>query len=246
LNLRSQRRANIIGGRVLSVNASRVQLAPFWRVARALGLRLLSRERIFTLIYRGKKWKGRESRSGPGSTLARTGAIRLALPGLLRELSCHSLLDVPCGDFSWMQWVAMDVDYIGGDIVTELIERNRRRYARAHRRFIRLDMIRDALPRADLILCRDGLVHLSHADIFRALENIKASRARYLLTTTFVQRDRNPDIRTGDWRPVNLEAPPFGFPPPVRLIDEDYPREDYRDKRLGLWRVAELPRERRG
>jgi hypothetical protein len=41
---------------------------------------------------------------------------------------------------------------------------------------------------------------------------------------------------------VNLQAPPFDFPPPLRLID-DVPlvdRELYLDKRLALWELSSL------
>jgi hypothetical protein len=43
----------------------------------------------------------------------------------------------------------------------------------------------------------------------------------------------------GDWRPLNLCAPPFNFPPPLRIIHEPY--RAFTDKSLGLWRVADLP-----
>ena len=38
----------------------------------------------------------------------------------------------------------------------------------------------------------------------------------YLLTTTFPGAAANEEIVTGDWRVLNLEAPPFGLPPPSR------------------------------
>jgi hypothetical protein len=38
------------------------------------------------------------------------------------------LLDIPCGDFNWMKLLNLGVDYIGADIVGELIAENRRRF----------------------------------------------------------------------------------------------------------------------
>ena len=200
-------------------------------------------EQVFTEEFRRNRrvWKDRDSASGPGSSLAQTEAVRRALPGLLRELGCRSLLDAPCGDFFWMKLLELDVDYIGGDIVAELVRENQRRYGDARRRFVHLDLLQDELPRADLVLCRDCLVHLSFEHIRQALANIRKSGCRYLLTTTFVDRDANADILTGLWRPVNLQLPPFGFPEPVRLIDEESPLPDQRDKRLGLWKVEDIP-----
>src|SRR5439155_3125750 len=131
--------------------------------------------RIFTDIYRTNAWGHPESRSGPGSTLARGTAVRHALLQVLAELRPHTLLDAPCGDFNWMSEVPLPgMRYVGVDVVAELIERNRRLYAGNARRFLTLDMTLEPLPRADLVFCRDGLVHLSFADIFKALAQFRA------------------------------------------------------------------------
>jgi len=161
-----------------------------------------------------------DSISGTGSNLAQTETIRKILPPLIRELNCRTLLDIPCGDFFWMKLVEMDVEYIGGDIIDELIRDNQRRYGRAGRKFIYLDLLQDTLPNVDLIFCRDCLVHFSYEHIFQALRNIKRSGSQYLLTTTFVGKERNEDIPTGGWRPINLQRAPFNFPEPIRLLDE--------------------------
>ena len=197
-------------------------------------------QQIFTKKYQRHITGEMESLSGPGSDLAQTAAIRLRLPQLVRELNVKVLLDVPCGDFHWMKSVKLDVDYIGADIVKELVERNRRAYANDRRRFVYADVTQDALPPADLILCRDCLVHLSNRDVARAIERIVASGATYLLTTTFVARETNDDIATGKWRPINPQRPPFDFPEPLELIDEAHPLEPYGDKHLGLWKVDDI------
>jgi hypothetical protein len=212
-----------------------------WPV-RALARIPQSPERIFTEIYRNNRWQSPESRSGPGSTPGRrTEGLRLALSALVRELGCASLLDVPCGDFAWMHKVDLDIEYIGADIVADIVAANQQRYAAPRRTFVQLDLIADIPPRADLVLCRDGLVHLSNAHARRALANIKASGSTYLLATTFIGKRRNWNVVTGGWRPMNLQRPPFGLPPPISLLDDEPPHPAYRDKRLGLWRLADLP-----
>ncbi|WP_095043056.1 class I SAM-dependent methyltransferase [Candidatus Promineifilum breve] len=200
-----------------------------------------SREEVFNDIYRKRIWGDPESISGTGSNLAQTAEIRRLMPPLLDELGCRSLLDVPCGDFYWMRLLDLDQAYTGGDIVADLIERNQREYGNEHRRFIHVDLVQDQLPTADLLLCRDCLVHLCYADIFRALVNIKSSGCEYLLTTTYPSHERNHDTPTGSWRALALHLPPFNFPSPLRLIDEKCPDLGYEDKHLGLWRVADLP-----
>jgi hypothetical protein len=108
---------------------------------------------------------------------------------------------------------------------------------------MRLNLTRDPLPRADVVLCRDCLVHLRYAQIFAAFVNLRRSGAKYLLATTFVELDANSEIDTGDWRPVNLCLPPFALPEPLTVIIEGCTEIDgaYADKALGLWRVADLP-----
>jgi hypothetical protein len=213
---------------------------------RLLPRRSTEMERVFAGVLRSNAWGDEESVSGPGSNRAYSAAIRRALPPLLRELGVRVFLDLPCGDFFWMKEVDLEAAgverYVGADVVPELIERNVRRYSQPGRTFLRLDLTRDPLPRADLVLCRDCLVHLSFEDAFRALANLKRSGSRYLLTTTFPGRGDNPDIPTGHWRPLDLQAAPFRLPPPLRVVSEEYDGDEgrYRDKSLGLWRISDL------
>jgi hypothetical protein len=206
-------------------------------------------EERFTSIYRTKHWGGAEPASGAGAAKAQTSTIADAIPALLAELGASTLLDIPCGDFSWMSRVDLgDVDYIGGDIVGEIVEVNRSRYAGPRRRFVQIDLLRDSLPPADVLLCRDCLVHFSNDDVARALTAIRSSGVRYLLTTTFPDCDENEDIVTGDWRIINLERPPFSLPPAMRLINEGCTEAGgrYADKSLGLWEIRKINRRSGG
>ena len=199
---------------------------------------------VFGEIHRRHAWGDGESVSGPGSTRARGADISADVIALLRSLDARTLLDAPCGDFNWIADVADAVPrYVGVDVVPALIEANRRRHRTARREFRCADISRDPLPTADVILCRDCLVHFSHRDVWTTLENFRRSGARYLLTTTFVARAANAGIRTGAWQPLNLEAAPFDFPPPLALVDERCLHSGgiFRDKRLALWELAALP-----
>jgi hypothetical protein len=85
---------------------------------------------------------------------------------------------------------------------------------------------------------------LSYRDIAKAIANIQRSEIRYVLTTTFTAESGFQDIVTGDWRPINVETPPFSFPRPVELLREQCTEQNgaFADKALGLWRVRDLPR----
>ena len=196
--------------------------------------------RTCTAIHDANAWGNIESISGPGSTIARSADFQHDLLALLDPLDIRSLLDVPCGDVNWMREVlaARPLAYTGADIVEAWIARNTRMRAAAQRRFLCVDMTRGDLPRADLILRRDGLVQLSFADARAALRNFRRRQPRFLLTTTFINRRQNRNVATGGWRTLNLEAAPFRLSPPLAVIDERCVHSEgiYRDKRLGLWR----------
>jgi len=218
------------------------------RTARRLAAHFrTSRDRLqrrFTTIYENNEWRSDESASGVGSTRARGADFQDDLVALINRWQISSIVDAPCGDLNWMRNVLAqrEIDYTGIDIVPALIERVSRAHSESQRRFLCADMTRDDLPAADLVLCRDGLVHLSFADARAAIRNFQRSRARYLLTTTFVARTKNADIPTGEWRVLNLEKAPFRFPPPLAVIDERCRHSGgiYRDKRLALWELAAI------
>ena len=210
---------------------------------RAAELKALGLQERFERIYNTNLWSDPETRSGVGSTLDSTRALRAALPRALRKLETRVLLDAPCGDFTWMAQVDLEgIDYIGGDIVPSIVEENKHQHASESRRFIQLDLTRDPLPDADVLLCRDCLVHLSYANIRSVLENVARSTIRYVLMTSFPGRQDNYDVADGDWRALDFDAPPFSFPAPVLTIVEECEEEggSYRDKSLVAWRVAEI------
>jgi hypothetical protein len=209
--------------------------------ARRGDFRGLSLSERFDRIARTNLWGADASRSGLGSLLTATAGLREALPAFLERHGIEALLDVPCGDFAWLSTVDLRIPYIGADIVESLVRENEIRFGGPHsnRQFVHLDLTRDPLPRADAILCRDCLVHLSFENVFRAIDNIRSSGVRYLLTTTFLEHDRNEDIEDGDWRMLNFQSPPFDFPPPSDVLIEGCREGDgaYADKALGLWEL---------
>ncbi|OLE54401.1 MAG: hypothetical protein AUG51_08330 [Acidobacteria bacterium 13_1_20CM_3_53_8] len=207
------------------------------KVRYALNILTPGMEEIFTEIYLNNSWADTESVSGSGSTFARTVAIRRELSALLVSVGAKSLLDAPCGDFNWMQHVDLgEVEYLGADVVRELIARNRSMYGGKGRDFSLLDITSDELPRADLILCRDCFIHLSFKHIHAAISNFKKSDSTFLLATTHTTVRENTDIASGEGRYVNLQLPPCNFPEPLRLITENHEL----GKNLGLWRLEDL------
>ena len=135
--------------------------------------------------------------------------------------------------------------YTGVDVVPELIDELRSRQGRGgiSRTYLLADITRDSLPRADAILCRDCLVHLSFANIAAAVANFRRSGSEWLVTTTFPELTTNTDCEDGDWRALNFALAPFNWGSPAKLLVERCTEGDggWADKSLAAWRLADLP-----
>jgi hypothetical protein len=196
----------------------------------------------FQRIHDTNLWGAPESASGLGSELDATAVLRAELPRLFRQLGVTSLLDAPCGDAGWINRVDLGVRYVGIDIVPALVERLQARAAAGEINgdYRLADITRDPLPRCDAILCRDALVHLSFANIARAVANFRRSNAAWLIATTFPEWQTNADCEDGDWRALNFERAPFSWGPPVELLNENCQEAGggWRDKSLGVWALS--------
>jgi hypothetical protein len=201
----------------------------------------LSLEQRFRRIHDTNLWGAVASASGLGSEMDATAVLRAELPWLFNKLSIASLLDAPCGDAGWVNRANLGVRYVGVDIVPSLIERLQARAAGGEIKgeYHLADITRDPLPRCDAVLCRDALVHLSFANIERAVANFKASGAVWLIMTTFPEWQSNGDCEDGDWRALNFERAPFDWGPPLELLNEHCLEAGggWRDKSLGVWRL---------
>lgn len=203
----------------------------------------LSRKGAFVEIMRNEVWGPAGNESGGGSTGDYTIAVRGILQRIIAQYEIQSMIDVACGDFSWMPLVLAELDqdfrYIGGDIVPELIARHRLAYPGME--FLELDLVEGDLPVCDLVFCRDVLQHLPTADIKSALLNVSRCGAKYFLATTHLRqvgwRNRR-NIRIGKCNDRNLMLNPFNLGNPLVIYSE----EDEGNKFMGLWKLPLLDR----
>ncbi len=204
----------------------------------------MSSEDIYKTIYDNNIWNDPLSRSGTGSNLKETKTIREIIPTLIDRLNISTCLDLPCGDFYWMKEIQSRlnlISYVGGDIVDDLIELNNKNYSNGIFSFKKLDILNSVLPKTDLIFCRDCLVHFSYEDILKALKNLKKSKSKYLITTSFPGRI-NKDIISDNWRPIDLQKFPFYLPKPLETHNENCTEFSgkFSDKSLVLFEIKNL------
>jgi len=171
-------------------------------------------ERVFSRIYESGQWgKDEQGRgiSGFGSTPENTIAYVECITDFFKKHSIRSVVDAGCGDWMfsrYMNWKG--IDYIGIDVYGKIIDRNNQEFANDHICFIKGDILQMTLPKADLLLCKDVLMHLSNASIIQFLEKTKKFKF-CLITNNFPNKGQkfNYNIRKGSGRKLDLSKPPF-------------------------------------
>ena len=199
--------------------------------------KIVSRRHVFSGIWKDNFWGNTESRSGSGSSLTATVALRAWLPKTLNSLGVRILGDAGCGDLNWMKELTGTLRfYFGYDIVPELINDLRSRFKEQSNCFFsEADVVTVTLPECDAILCRDCLTHLTPDAALMALKGFRRSGSRFVIATTH-SGGRNVWVNTGGWYPMDLTAPPFNLPPPLFALMEGT------TKSLGVWSTADLPK----
>ncbi len=123
------------------------------------------------------------------------------------------MTDLGCGDWQFSRFVDWSsVDYLGLDVVPEIVERNRAQFSQPNVRFGVLAAL-DDLPGGDLLLAKEVLQHLPNSTIAEYLAAIRR-RYRFALLTNAIEPEAqvNHDIDPGGFRPIRLQDPPFSAP----------------------------------
>jgi hypothetical protein len=187
---------------------------------------------IFEDIVKHNRWK--KHPCGPGSTFGYTENLRLNLGKFLEKHNITSMIDAPCGDYSWMSVTDLPSiqEYVGGDIVEFLIKANQEKYP--NHKFKQIDLTQDILPNVDLLFCRDCLLHLSFEDIDKVFKNISRSNIKYvLLSNWYEDAENNRDIQTGEARYLNFLESPFNFTQPIDSITDFV--DGFPHRKMLLW-----------
>lgn len=123
-----------------------------------------------------------------------------------------------------------------------MVDLNNNKFKKENINFIKIDIINDSLPKVDLMIVRDCLIHFNDASIFQFINNISKSDIKFLLTTNFPLTRNNYDITMGNFRFINLLRKPYNFPKEIDILSEES-KESYGqcpDKSLYLWEVADI------
>ena len=127
--------------------------------------------------------------------------------------------DLGCGDFNiGKELFQYSINYIGVDIVADLIKHNKQKFIADNLEFHCLDIAKDELPSGDCAILRQVLQHLSNAEIKIITDKLKAFK--YVILTEHIPKGDfipNKDIISGQGirlkkqSGVDLLAPPFNL-----------------------------------
>jgi len=172
--------------------------------------------------------------SGEGSEARLVKPFVGFLERWLKARDVHSLVEASTGHWpsGWQRnvsWPALD--YIGVDILPEMVRDNRALLEMADNSNFGLrqaqfqvgDMLKEALPPADVLLTKDTLIHFTNRDIKNFLEKSVTQCPPLFKYAIFVHdqnepagaswRDNNKDIPAmGRFHPLDLAAEPFNLP----------------------------------
>ena len=129
---------------------------------------------------------------------------------------------MPCGDFLWLYEIIKqkNIDYIGVDIVEELIEANKLKYQNKNFSFINDDITNfNTNKKFDLILIRDLFIHIPNSDIKKILQNIKEINFKYVALNSYKNKF-NDDVIIGKHRKINLLIEPFNLIQPLEYFND--------------------------
>jgi hypothetical protein len=142
---------------------------------------------LFTQTYTENKWTSTESRSGIGSHLEYTESIRKLITELI-DGGVGYIWDCSCGDWNWMKEIRESLpNYVGNDIVDELIELNTKKFGSDTIKFQCGDMLEELKKlesaSVDLLLCRHTLEHLSTDYVTNVIKEIRRVSKTALITS---------------------------------------------------------------
>jgi SAM-dependent methyltransferase len=163
----------------------------------------------FETIYREKRW-GAGLGSGHGSLPKGTETYRAFLEDFIRANNVRRVVDYGCGDWQFSRLIDWQgAEYVGLDVVSELIAANRNAFGRPGVSFEINRGHPDDLPDGDLLVTKDVLQHLPTAEIHTFLSDV-VPRYKLALLTNDTGEQVNGDVPPGGWRPLDLTAEPFG------------------------------------
>jgi SAM-dependent methyltransferase len=150
----------------------------------------------FQAIYRNQAWG---CGSGPGSSPANRVEYRAFVERFIEANGVRSVTDLGCGDWQFSRLIDWSqVEYLGLDLVPEVVAQNRNRFAGDNIRFDVFSVI-DNLSGGDLLLSKEVVQHLPNKVVAEYLAIIR-QKYKFALLTNTRHADNQSEYRYCRWR----------------------------------------------
>lgn len=176
-----------------------------------------SNKKIFSNIYKNGIWNNNNQNiplSGPGSTLNNTIEVSSLLEEFIYRNKCTSILDLGCGDLTWMSktkfFLDNNIQYIGIDVVPDLINSHKMNYP--DNTFLCKDITEfSEFSKVSMIILRDVIFHLENYKILNILNNIK-NKFDFICITSCKNTINNDNFNKWRFSEKNIHIKPFNIP----------------------------------
>ena len=182
---------------------------------------------VFDQIYNENVW-GDGKGSGIGSDPQAVRPYTAFLQQFLEENQIKSIVDLGCGDWQFSRELNLKgIHYHGIDVAKSVIELNQNLYSSSTIEFSVLSSYRD-LPQADLLICKDMLMHLGRSEVQAIIRDAFPKYANVLITSDVHPYSKvgeaylkargkwedmfNEDILTGQMTPFDIRMSPYNLP----------------------------------
>ena len=207
------------------------------------------RKVVFKSIHSSNHWrdynkpKVNESVSGTGSDLKNDSPLVNDIKNFLAEFEVKKILDLGCGDFNWMKFIVLNnnkiTNYLGLDIVDEIINLNNINYKNNEVSFQSCDILLENLPESyDLVIIRDLFIHLKNDDILKIIDKINNTSIKFLAVTSYHTTEININTnRFGHHRYINMKLDPFYLDRPFKIFDDN--ENQHNPRKLYIYKINE-------
>lgn len=169
---------------------------------------------LFDNIYETHLWNNSDSTiplSGPGSSIEHTKACSNMLHTFIYSNNCTSVLDIGCGDLTWMSHTQFfrdpNIHYTGVDVVERLIRSHSLQYP--NNTFLCKDItLYKDIEFASVIVIRDVIFHLKNKEILAIFENIR-NKFQFLCITNCKNETNTDAFDRWNFAEKNIHMAPF-------------------------------------
>jgi len=175
-----------------------------------------SNKQTFENIYKNNIWNNNNPSvplSGPGSSLENTKECSKILNEYIYAKNCESVLDLGCGDLTWISKTNFfndrNIKYTGVDVVEFLIKMHSTNYPK--NTFYCKDIVEyHDVEFASLIIIRDVIFHLKNNEILAIFNNIK-NKFNYIAITSCKNNVNTDMFNRWKFAEKNIHLEPFNI-----------------------------------